>query len=269
MIRRISKSKKPSTGTRINFAHPLAKNLVACYLFNEGAGGIIRDLARNNIGTITDAVWSKGRQGEGLLFDGNQDYIILEDRPSLKLNRGFSIVASFNSSSITTTQSILSHGQGEWYFRINGSKLNILESNVADIATASTTLVTGVDYQVGVTLDNNSTTNISFYVNGRGDGTGTTSNTLNDGTWPIHIGSDKANNESRTEFFVGVIHYIYIWNKKLTANEMKSIYSNPYDFLMPSRRFSVHGSAIVGATNINRIERKYNRGILRGVGRGQ
>lgn len=42
---------KPNVGARINFAHPLARGLVGCWLFNEGGGSRVFDLSgRNNQG---------------------------------------------------------------------------------------------------------------------------------------------------------------------------------------------------------------------------
>src|SRR4051812_47040710 len=39
---------KPPVGTQINWGHPLAKDLVGCWLFNEGGGASFINLANNS-----------------------------------------------------------------------------------------------------------------------------------------------------------------------------------------------------------------------------
>jgi len=67
---------KPTRGIRLNKSHPLARGLVGCWLFNEGSGGQVYDLSGNGgDGTITGAVWSAGKFGSALDFDGGTDVI--------------------------------------------------------------------------------------------------------------------------------------------------------------------------------------------------
>ncbi|ODU24833.1 MAG: hypothetical protein ABS95_01390 [Verrucomicrobia bacterium SCN 57-15] len=64
---------KPNVGARINFAHPLAKGLVGCWLFNEGGGSRIFDLAKPANGQLVSAA----RTPRGLAFDGGEKYVSL------------------------------------------------------------------------------------------------------------------------------------------------------------------------------------------------
>lgn len=62
-----------------------------------------------------------------------------------------------------------------------------------------------------------------------------------------------------------------LWNRCLTPNEATLISKDPFRIftgLKINRRFFV-GAAATVATNINKIERKLTRGLLRGIGRGR
>jgi hypothetical protein len=70
---------KPARGARLNPAHPLARGLVGCWLFNEGTGDRVYDVSGNeNTGTLTNMTesdWIGGRDGGVLDFDGSDDVI--------------------------------------------------------------------------------------------------------------------------------------------------------------------------------------------------
>lgn len=73
---------KPKPGVRLNPFHPLSKGLVGCWLFNEGAGGTVRDISgNNNHGTLNNmdpaADWVGTIHGSGLAFDGSDDNITI------------------------------------------------------------------------------------------------------------------------------------------------------------------------------------------------
>jgi len=73
-----NKSKiKPSLGSTIDFNHPLSQGLVGCWLFNEQAGNKIYDLAEDNHGILTNGpIWNSASDGY-LQFDGSNDYVDL------------------------------------------------------------------------------------------------------------------------------------------------------------------------------------------------
>jgi hypothetical protein len=85
-VRKIYGQTKPPLGAKINFAHPLAKGIVGCWLMNEGGGNKVYDLSGNgNTGTLTNmslpststSGWNPGRFGRCLAFDGSNDYVDL------------------------------------------------------------------------------------------------------------------------------------------------------------------------------------------------
>ncbi len=63
---------KPLLGQRLNRAHPLAKGLLACWLFNEGSGNRVYDYSGNGYNlTLTSMPWVATQKGTGI--DGDAD----------------------------------------------------------------------------------------------------------------------------------------------------------------------------------------------------
>lgn len=78
---------KPPFGARLNLGHPMARDLIGCWLFNEGSGNKVYDYSgQNNHGTFAGAVpfpdpptstrgWNGGIHGGGLLNNGSTAYV--------------------------------------------------------------------------------------------------------------------------------------------------------------------------------------------------
>ena len=81
-----------------------AGNLVAAYNFNEGSGTVLNDLSGNgNQGTLVNGpVWSTGKYGGALTFDGANDLVTINDATSLHLTNVMTLEAWVRS---TTTSS--------------------------------------------------------------------------------------------------------------------------------------------------------------------
>src|SRR5262245_10814431 len=70
-------------------AQPLVQGLVAAYGFEEGAGGTTADASGNGLsGTISGAQWARGRFGNALRFDGQDDWVTVADAAALHLTTG-------------------------------------------------------------------------------------------------------------------------------------------------------------------------------------
>lgn len=73
---------KPMLGAQVNWAHPLSKSLVGCWLLNEGSGNRVNDLSGNgNIGTFqgTAPSWTPGKHGSAVHFPGTNEYIDIDN----------------------------------------------------------------------------------------------------------------------------------------------------------------------------------------------
>jgi len=90
---------KPTRGICLNRSHPLSRGLVGFWLFNEGSGVRVFDLSGNgNTGTITNALWTPGKFGSALSFDGSGDYVDTADISAIELaNVTFSFWGKVNN----------------------------------------------------------------------------------------------------------------------------------------------------------------------------
>ncbi|MCK4342548.1 MAG: LamG domain-containing protein [Phycisphaerae bacterium] len=62
------------------------EGLVLFLRFDEGVGGTVADYSvYDNDGTIYEATWTAGHSGSGLDFDGQDDYVVVADSPSLHI----------------------------------------------------------------------------------------------------------------------------------------------------------------------------------------
>jgi len=229
---------KPVAGSTLAMGHPLSKDLVGVWLMNEGGGNFTRDLARGNNGQFLVANADPPGpyfQNNYVYFSSSGDpYIYCGNPAILHPNRNFSIVCGFNFE--TGAVGLVSHGQGEWYFRISSGKLNFLESNTADFFSGATTISAGVNYQGAVTVGPASTAALKIYLNGRLDGSGSTSNTINNGNQGFHIGCDIQTGGNKGEFFIGKYYYLYFYNKVLSPSEISSLKVAPFQMIAPMRR---------------------------------
>jgi len=69
---------KPTRGLQINLAHPLARGLVGCYLFNEGGGKKALNVVRPSVseGTLEGAAaWKSGGEGFCIEFAAGSDAV--------------------------------------------------------------------------------------------------------------------------------------------------------------------------------------------------
>lgn len=65
---------------------PSEENLLSIWSFNENTGTIAYDSAGDNHGIINGATWTKGINGSALSFDGDRDYVSIDDDNSLDLS---------------------------------------------------------------------------------------------------------------------------------------------------------------------------------------
>ena len=107
---------KPARGTQINRAHPLAKGLAGCWLFNEGSGLKVFDLSGNgNSGTLLnmeEADWTSGDDGYAIEFNGDDEVIRIEDNSSIDIDaEDFSIAIWIKPTNITGIEMLFAKGE--------------------------------------------------------------------------------------------------------------------------------------------------------------
>ena len=194
-----------------------------------GSGNSWLDLSGNgNNGTFgpgTAAPTFSSGNGGSLVFDGSNDYVNVATATSLGIN---SSLTSFSINIWFTTM-----GAGEYYLfdnwnggvdislRVDNGKF---ESYLA--ATGSNLLLCGFGYNNGVWQNFNLTWNGSNIVNAYANGVGIGSNTSSitgsfESNAPFRIGHRPAGGGA---FFPGKIAQLSIYNRALSADEVRSNY---------------------------------------------
>lgn len=237
---------KPSLVSSINWNHPISQGLIGCWLFNEQSGNRIYDLARDNHGVLLNGpVWSPINNGH-LLFDGSNDSIDFGDKLDIGLS-SYTFCMSFRASSLSG----LLHGlfskaiaadatqrYALFIYNVGGNyKITTFISNggASDVQTSSLiNVATNVWYNVAVVYDR--LDKVSLYINGVLDSSATISQFQSidfQSSYNFRIGAygDAANNASY--FFNGLISNLQIFDRALSAEEIKSLYENPYQFISP------------------------------------
>lgn len=225
---------KPPLGVQINWAHPISRGLVGCWLMNEGSGNKIYDLSNNNNnGTFYgNTSWIPGKYGSCLDFDGSGDYVSL----------GSGVFQEVDNSPITVTAQIkapvqsavyggiLDHAQGSGPkgFGLalgNNGRLCFYNSGTQTWHTWLPTL--DLDNQqwhfVAATLDQSG--NLIFYADGE-KSSPIISSLFNVSTAGAYIGAKYW--YSIDGYFLGRIDHVMLFNRALTIAEIRQLYQEPF-----------------------------------------
>ena len=223
---------KPPVGSQINWGHPLARGLVGCWLFNEGAGGKAHDLSgRGNHGALTNFAfpstptsgWNPGRTGIGLKFDGVDDYVDCGNKPSLNITDAITIEA-WVKSPIGDNEAISSKGvcggsaDTAWLYNIDANKKQAVWSSGGPWYYSNTEVPANQWSHVVLVFTPNKW---KFYLNGESDGEVSVSySSLPVNAYPVLIGIQGGCN-----FYHGLIDEVRIYNRALSAAEIQKHYA--------------------------------------------
>lgn len=249
---------KPWPYQKPNFSHPLAKGLVGCWLFNEGAGGVVHDLSGNgNNGTFVGTpTWESGP----LLSFNNFDRILISQNSGFDFGLNDFTVSVWFKTTTTSTQEnrILAKytgGDGSKYWGFLTGSAENTNFYAQNVISSNYPVWDNKWHHLVGTRENNGTKTF-LYIDGFLRASGTIAAV--DLTWtaPFNIGSfgDYYVNDFR-----GKLDAVCIWNRSLSANEDALLYREPY--AMFDDQVIIYGSG-GGSSFIPRRE------IGAGVGRG-
>lgn len=225
---------------KLNKRHPIARGLVGFWPLNEKNGSRAFDVTgNNNHGTLVNMAlqgstsnWTGSPFGGGLIFDGVNDSVEVNTSTTIEDTNDVSVHCWIKVNSAITGKTIISKYAAQpceyelliatntYWFRIDNN------SNVAKYATGTTTTTNTVGKWVNlVGTYNQAALTLKIYVNGVLEGTGTT-DTRN------RTRTDKLTFGKRA--YVGAESYcncslamIRIYNRTLSAEEIKMLYLNP------------------------------------------
>jgi hypothetical protein len=212
-------------------------NLVSWWRFDEDTGTIAYDSAGDNDGQLIGGpVWTTGHIEGGLSFDGVNDYVDVQDDPSLRFSQYSSFTFALWVNPMSYSYNVIfckmrtggQHNIFGYYMRQNG------DTNAFDfvtersghsyvlISTPNNSITSGNWYHVVCVYDN---TNMKIYLNGQlkdtytfTGGTGTSTPDKN-----MAIGA-RSFDSTIDGFFTGTLDDIRVYNRALTDEEILQLY---------------------------------------------
>ena len=228
---------------------PKEAGLIACWSFDEGEGGTVKDVSGNgNDGNIHEATWVEGISGKALCFGFGDNYVDCGNKASLNAIDAMTIEAWIypkkapgGYAGVVSKDRRHTSAGAAWSFDFTWGGTMMFEYRYTpgeydsshNRLYAKTTLKLNTWNHVVVTFRDGV---VTHYLNGREDATKTFSQPrIITVDYPLEIG--RAHNK----YFDGVIDEVAIYNRALSASEIKS----HHDMRRPlseSRRKSLQGS---------------------------
>ncbi|MFA5396234.1 MAG: LamG-like jellyroll fold domain-containing protein [Methanogenium sp.] len=236
----VSGTGKPSDYADVSPALPSDANLVAYWSFDDGSGAVAVDNSgRGHDATLVNTpTWVQGIvSGKSIDFEHDSDqYATVANHADINFERTspFSISTWVNLETTSTLHPIFSKGGGvakgyTLYISISGfiyfSLVSTTGTNVLSIH-SSGALNASTLYHIVATYDGSSdVSGVTLYVNGvEFAKSATYTNTL---TASITNTSTAYIGKLSTSYFDGIEDELRIYNKELTADEVKALYLNP------------------------------------------
>ncbi len=233
---------------------PPKNGLVGYWNFNEGTSTVALDYSGNrSTGTLVNSpIWSLGKLGGSLRFvNASSRYVDVGTPSALDIHPPMTITAWVKRTSLGASHSILGHGSATGYaFYFNGAnKLSFGECIAGPptpdvISTTALTDTTSWRF-VSVVYDG---ANAAFYVDGVADGAPAYSRTFtnSDALW---LGGASG---SACSYLQGSLDEVRIYNRALTATEIKNLYKAGSVVLNPpTLAYSKVVSSLVGLWTFN------------------
>lgn len=202
-------------------------NLAAYWKFDESSSGVYEDSTSNN----NDARPINGlarvsscKVANCVSFDGTNDYASSSDSTSLDLQTAISVTMWAKPSS-TDGMVLAAKNDGTdfaWEMALQGGKFLGRINATSTYAESSSTITQSVWTHLAMTYSAASGT-ISVYVNGTLDGTTSYSTNVNLNNVIVSLGRRMSGTPG---YYQGFMDDARIYNKKLTADEVRGIYNN-------------------------------------------
>jgi len=224
---------KPTRGAVLNPSHPLARGVVAYWLFNEGAGGKVFDLSRyGNTGELFGgSQFTAGAFGSALEFDGTDDMVKATDPPDV--SGSFTVIAYTFCDDISSGNRCIigTRSPSEYGIDIKYAGTQLL-ADVGDgsswlgtnLKSGVNTVTAGAWYHSAFVADPDGW---QYYINAIAKGSGSWSGTpvFSDANHQVVIGSYRL---AGSEYFIGRIDHIIVYNRALSASEIAWLYREPF-----------------------------------------
>jgi hypothetical protein len=192
-----------------------------------GSGTAWNDLSgNNNTGVLTNGPTFNSTNGGSIVFDGTNDYIVVNDSTSLQVADTFTVSAWIKATSLSSRHGVFStratNPAGAWQFEVgignSGTNRITLTGSGTFIADSVDNVITAnVWTHICVVKINNATQGATLYVNGVSQSTSiTTGYTISNNSDEKRIGIGTAS----SQYFPGSIALINLYNRALTTTEV-------------------------------------------------
>jgi len=219
---------KPPPGEQVDWGNPINRGLVGWWLFNEGAGSRVNNIAGQNNGVLTNmdpvTSWVGSLNGGGLKFDGSNDHIALNS--NTPVDSVFTIAVWFKPDTVSSTGIISSNRVNgtpiRWQIDANNTDARlIVRDNAGNIAVAthSGILSVGVWFHLVATRNEG---DLKIYIDGvKGTDDSDTFGAIDQDT-------EKIGDSNFSSPFNGVIDDLRIYNRVLTPLEARQLFHSSY-----------------------------------------
>jgi hypothetical protein len=206
-----------SVTTTVNAA--IDPSLAAYWKFDENSGSAAADASgHGNTGTLFNGpVWSAGKIGGCLRFNGSTTYIDCGNGASLNPGSQLSVAAwiNMNAGSTSASQEILSKSS-QYHFRVQaGGKLRFAVGSAT--LNGTSVLSTNTWHYVAATYDG---AEMKLYVNGVLDGTLSNAALMSNNGLNVRLG---ARDSSTPLCFNGLLDEVRVYNRAISAAEIGSL----------------------------------------------
>lgn len=225
---------KPFRGIRLNKAHPLAKNLEGCWIFNEMSGLMVFDHSgRRRHGTVYLDSGSQGGWLRGGLYlqgwDNSKDDVVQVGNDNFDDGRNeLTIIAAIRDATV-----IDQHGNDAAImfkteaFRLDFNdgdelRLRIIDSSLASTSATYANAIS--DGETGVFAGTWDGEWARVYKNGQEVGSAQGARTLNQNSNAVEIGGRPDNPYSLD----AIIDFVLVFSRCLTPEEVAFLTWNPY-----------------------------------------
>jgi hypothetical protein len=202
--------------------------LVGFWEFDDSSGGIAADSSGNNLhGTIAgNPAWIDGPEGYALQFDGDGDYVVVDNDSSLNMTAQITVAAWIKVDAFDCEwQAIITKGDGSWRLQRNGTQGSIefactgafVPGALVGSLFGTVSVNDGRWHHIAGTYDGS---RICFYVDGRLDISSEAVGSIEVSDYNLFIG---ANAEKPDRNFKGSIDDVRIYSYALSAEEVKAI----------------------------------------------
>jgi hypothetical protein len=224
---------------------PVVPQPVAAYSFEPGHGPTLVDVSgQGNDGLITGALWTEGKYGHALAFDGENDRVRVADAPSLALTTGLTLAAWVYPTALAADwRAVLVKEQASGPA---GAAYYLYASSPADQPATGVFIDGYQDLFGGGRLVPHTWTHLAatydgviqrLYLNGIEVARRAKTGSLAASGGPLNIGSDSA----WWEAFEGRIDEVRLYNQALSAEALQEVMQTP---VTPFSVVTAEGAAI-------------------------